>query len=174
MKIKYPAKDTEEIVYKIFDDLIDYTSRFTVVGSLGRKESEVGDIDILVIPTDIPGIRRKLGLIGAWNRGGDRFMAVDNVYDSPFGLDLFLCHPPAQWGVLTAVRLNPIPLVIYGKKKIDEQGYERKGGGISLDGVPLRLPKEEDWFKLVGIPYVPVTERWELVEKLGLTEEDGA
>jgi DNA polymerase/3'-5' exonuclease PolX len=167
---KYPAQDTKEFVYKIFCAISPYTSKFKLVGSLGRKEDQVGDIDILVEPTDIPAIRAELSKMGTWKRGGDRLMVINNVFDSVFQFDLWLSHPPSQWGVAVAIRLNPAPLVIYGKKVIDSKGLTRGGGTIFNGDQELSIPEEEDWFKLVDLPYVEVTERWKLVEELGLED----
>jgi DNA polymerase/3'-5' exonuclease PolX len=168
MKPRHPAKDTEEIVYKIFSAIDPYVSKFKLVGSLGRKEDQVGDIDVLVEPTNIPAIRAELTKMGTWKRGGDRLMVINNVFGSIFQFDLWLSHPPSQWGVAVAIRLNPAPLVIYGKQVIDDKGFVRKGGGISFNGVPLRVPEEKDWFRLADLPYVGVTERWDLVDDLNL------
>ena len=166
MKERHPAKEANQIAFKVFTLISDDVSKFLLVGSLGRKEEVVGDIDILVIPKSITAIRNKLRRIGRWKKGGERQMSVEGIFNSPFDLDLFLCHPPAQWGVLQAVRLNPIPLVLYGKQILDEAGYTRGGGALSLDDVPIQVPTEEDWFKLVGIPYVPPKERWDLVAEI--------
>ena len=40
------------------ETLSDDVSKFLLVGSLGRKEETVGDIDILVIPKSITAINR--------------------------------------------------------------------------------------------------------------------
>lgn len=149
-----------------------HVKRLLLVGSLGRREGYAEDIDILVEPVStnsIEGIRAVLKDIGEWKKGADRQMTVKNVFHSGVQLDLFLCHPPAQWGVLTAVRLNPIPLVIYGKQVIDDKGYIRGGGTIHDEhGDELHLPTEREWFDLIDIPFSFPEKRWELVRDLRL------
>ena len=163
--------ETAEKILSAIDSLIN---RRVLVGSLGRAENYIGDIDILVEPSEgestIPAIREVLEGLGEWNRGATRQMVVDNVLDSGIGLDLYICHPPAQWGVLTACRLNPNPLVIYGKAVLDSMGYRRKGGALYLtnEGPEIPIPDEETWFNLVGIPFVPPDLRWELTRDLRL------
>jgi len=165
------ARVGQEVTYKVFDLIRKQVSEFNLVGSLGRKEKRICDVDILVKPNDqssIEEIRRLLKENGEWVKGAMRNMVVDKIFDSELRLDLFLCHAPAQWGVLTAVRLNPIPLVIHGKELIDALGYERKGGAIYANDAPLELPRERDWFNLINIPYVKPEARWELTRDLRL------
>ena len=152
-----------------------------IVGSLGRKERVICDIDLLIQPVSvqvIPGIIEELRSYGEITRGAGgktkgslaRQVKVKNVLGSGMNLDLFLCHPPAQWGVLKAVRLNTIPFVIWAKKRLDSFGYIRKGGTIwdSNGKVECALPREEEWFGLLGIPYRPPEERWALTRELRL------
>jgi len=172
IKQTFDAKLGQEVTYRVFDLIQKHVAEFNLVGSLGRKEKRICDVDILVKLKDgdfsIEAIRGLLKKNGEWVKGGMRNMVVDKVFGSELRLDLFLCHAPAQWGVLTAVRLNPIPLVIHGKELIDVLGYERKGGAIYANDVPLELSLERDWFNLINIPYVPPEDRWELTRDLRL------
>ena len=171
MKKVYPRAEAHEISFKIHEEIAPYVEKFSLVGSLGRMESHVADIDILVIPKEghISTIQAALSSMGDWKKGGKRAMTVEHILGSPFQLDLFLCHPPAQWGILTAVRLNPIPLVIYGKQVLDDMGLVRGGGDLhDAMGGRMRVEHEFDWFDLVGIPYVAAEDRWELTRRLRL------
>lgn len=167
----YSSELGSKQAFRVHEKIAHLVDKFMLVGSLGRKESRICDVDILVIPTDIhdiPSIRTELRMMGEWKRGGSRNMVVENIFKSGLNLDLYLCHPPAQWGVLTAVRLNPAPLVIEGKRRIDNAGLTRKGGTI-FDGTrELRIAEEVDWFDLIGIKFVPPWKRWELTRDLRL------
>ena len=183
-----PLFDTEIgefIAHEVLENLCDaFTiAQTTIVGSLGRKEKAICDIDLLIQPVSvkvIPGIIEELRRYGEITRGAGgmtkgslaRQVKVKNVMDSGMNLDLFLCHPPAQWGVLTAVRLNTIPFVIWAKKRLDSFGYRRQGGTIFVKDVDREvectLPREEDWFGLLGIPFRPPEERWTLTRELRL------
>jgi len=167
----YDAEVGYEVANKLHDALNKYVVWLALMGSLGRGESKVADLDILVEP--IPGcilpIRSVLLDAGQWVKGGERQMTISDTFNSPLRLDLFLQHPPAQWGILTAVRLNPVPLVIYGKKVIDDLGYIRKNATIHTSiGDEIPVPEERDWFNLVGIPYCSPEGRWELTRELRL------
>ncbi len=166
----YDAEVGHDLIPKLLKLLGDHVSRFEIVGSLGRDEPVIGDLDILVEPMEgsIPEIRYLVESNGTWVKGAERLMKVENIFNSPLTLDLWLCHPPAQWGVLTAVRLNPAPLVIYGKERIDKKGYRRKGGAIYTAMGEIKVPEEEDWFKLIDVEFVPPEERWELTRRLRL------
>lgn len=166
----YDAEVGEDLIPKLLKLLGNDISRFEIVGSLGRHEPKIRDLDILVEPMEgsIPEITYLMRESGDWKKGADRYMCVENILGSPLQLDLYLCHPPAQWGVLTAVRLNPAPLVIYGKKIIDQKGYRREGGTIFSAMAEVRVPEEEDWFKLIDVEFVPPEERWELTRRLRL------
>ena len=171
-KKRYAGDHGLSVAESILDSIEHTIKRSVLVGSLGREANYTCDIDILVEPwceSDIKKIRIQLEHMGKWKRGGERMMSVDNVFNSGLTLDLFLCHPPAQWGVLTAVRLNPAPLVIHGKKIIDEMGLTRRNASVfSKSGEVISLSTEAAWFELIGIPFVSPSKRWELTRDLRL------
>lgn len=180
-KPRVPLSVVEELEREVKKRILPYTVDYMVVGSVGRKEAFVGDLDILVYPkkTGIPEvtsrpnyqigqIQRAVESMGQWHKGGSRQMTVRNIFNSGINLDLFLCHPPAQWGVLVAVRLNPAELVIWMKTQIDVRGYEREHGTIHQAGREVKVPTEEDYFKLAGLEWCPAEARRELAWQLGL------
>lgn len=170
------AKETGQRVIDLIKPQIkrDNQLRLKVswVGSIGREESQVGDIDILIAPEDQASIRKikaNLLKIGEWSRGADRMMVVDNVFGSGIKLDLFLCHPPAQWGVLEAVRLNPKEFVIWAKAKLDGMGYRREGGTIyDKHEQEIYVHDEKAYFRLLDVEWVQPNRRYELCKKLGI------
>ena len=181
----FDAAIGEEIAHDVLVKLCDsFTiAQNAIVGSLGRKEKVICDIDLLIQPVNvqvIPGIINELRSYGEITRGDGgktkgslaRQVKVRNVFGSGMNLDLFLCHPPAQWGVITAVRLNPIPFVIWAKRRLDSFGYRRQSGTIFVKDVDREvecaLPREEEWFGLLGIPFRPPEERWALTRELRL------
>lgn len=147
--------------------------KFMVVGSAGRGEPEVADLDILLSPRFphdiyIAEFRKDLKGMGTWLRGGDRQMKTE--VPGGLKLDIFLQHPPAQWGVLVAVRLNPAPFVIWAKQNIDAMGLKREGGTIyDANGYEIPIPTEQDYFNLLGLDWVEPDKRVELCEKLGIS-----
>lgn len=178
---KVPLSVAEDLEKEVKKRILPYTVDYMVVGSVGRGEPFVGDLDILVYPKKlgIPGsdkpnyqisqIQREVQSMGQWHKGGTRQMTIRNILNSGISLDLFLCHPPAQWGVLVAVRLNPAELVIWMKAQIDIRGYKREYGAIhDQAGREIKVPTEEDYFKLAGLEWCPAGARRELAWQLGL------
>ena len=167
----YDSEAGLEVSDKLHDAIEEYVERFSLMGSLGRGEDRIADVDILVEPKPgcILSIRSAMLDAGEWVKGAERQMTIKDAFGTPLRLDLFLCHPPAEWGILTAVRLNPTPLVIYGKKVIDDLGYIRKNATICTPmGGKISMPEEKDWFGLVGIPYCEPWDRWRITRNLRL------
>lgn len=173
MKRKFSRLTGDLAVSRIMYELEPWVFKWQVVGSLGRREASIGDIDILVQPKILPTIESNISEIrqilkgsGKWKRGGSRLMTVTDLFEiSDLTLDLFLCHPPAQWGVLVGVRLNPPEFVIWAKKKLGSMGYMRGCGTIhDKTGREVKVRTEEDWFKLLGIEVPPANQRNSLLE----------
>lgn len=179
---KYSILYASKIAKLVLDGIDRNITRSMIVGSLGREEHKVGDIDILVTPASkhtyhIEAIRHKLKRMGEWSRGADRQMSVKNIFNTGISLDLFLQHPPSQWGCLVFYRLNPAPLVIWGKKVIENSGLIHEGGTVytSQSKKPetvIDLPTEQSMFDLFGLEYCPPTARWDIVHKLGLEKDE--
>jgi hypothetical protein len=171
-KKTFPLAKGFQLAAEVIRQMDAYVHRFAYMGSLGRWEDVICDIDILVEPRDIKSIKSCMESLGEWVRGGERQMTVKNILGSDVSLDLFLCHPPAQWGVITAVRLNPKPLVIYGKEELERRGYRHVDGTIHYDTLggtdEIDIPFESDWFDLIEVEYVRPEDRWELTRKLRL------
>lgn len=174
-KERYPLELALEIAKRVREVLDPNITEYLLVGSAGRSEPLVGDIDILVRPRRntysyvISTIENDMREIGKWHKGGSRQMSVRNVFGSSLNLDLFLCHPPAQWGVLVGVRLNPAEFVIWAKARLDSLGYKRDHGTIYHplgDEIPVKT--EEDYFRLLRVDWVPPEHRRELCRTLGL------
>ena len=150
----FPKNQGLGIANTIRGSLYPYIDKFTTVGSLGRGEDVIGDIDLLVQPKsleDIPWIKAVIERAGVWVKGGDRQMTIKEVFHTRgLRLDLFLCHPPAQWGVLKAFRLLKADQVIELKRLLGAYGYRHKGGTIYDDYGELILPDVKDVLKLVG------------------------
>ena len=129
-KVRIPLAQAEEYAAEIVGLLAPACSRIEIAGSIRRRRPDVGDIEIVCIPTLIPVIdqdlfsapiqgepvnlldSRCLKLIGdgtldlrpdknGRSANGSRYKRL--LYRD-FGLDLFIVLPPAQWGVLFTIR----------------------------------------------------------------------
>jgi len=186
-------------------ELAPYVERSKIVGSLrrlGPRPAEgitVGDVEILAepklrsdgdlfSPEDVPElepIRRLLRRKGELKKAGDRFVQVlvgmaprGGAEDNRIPVDLFLCHPPADWGVLEAIRTGPAHFSRHcvtelrrkGWRCVDGQvwapadswvgpspppgsGFRNfEGGGGTVSYQRVDCPTEADFFEACGVP----------------------
>lgn len=171
-----------------------------IVGSVRRRRQDVGDIEILGVP--IPKAPRpefgmpafstlidkllyeliKCGFLYLATQDGPKkkkFGINLNAYNlrslNPFYLELYLCTPPAQWGVLSVIRTGPnkqednfstwcvtnrsaggaLPdgyIVKHGAvwlmDQVDHRREPRKGES------PIEMPTEESFFQLLGMDWI--------------------
>lgn len=158
--------------------------RIAIAGSIRRQRIEVGDIEIVAVPAfderteglwgdvahvdrleqrittlrdldklalrDVE-IHRQDGTVEIGQRNGQSFKAL--TYDR-IPLDLFIVRPPAEWGVLFAIRTGPGD---WNEKIVtDCQRFGRRvsGGQVLHLGRPIPCPEEADFFEAVGQPWV--------------------
>jgi DNA polymerase/3'-5' exonuclease PolX len=162
-------------------DLGRYCERIEVAGSLRRKTADVGDVEIVCIPKLVypqevllgievntgpritplyDAIRRVEWLeprrIDFGERMGDRYMALRDRY-TEIPIDVFCVLPPAQWGVIMAIRTGPAEfskqLMIIAKRR----GYRCEDGELKdvrrKFGAPVQTPEERDFFKTIGVAW---------------------
>lgn len=150
-------------------ELAPHLRRVEIVGSVRRERPTVGDIELVAepatCPTDLFGalgpalepIRATLERIGTWEKGGDRYMKVRDVLDTGLPLDLFLVHPPAEWGSIVAIRTGPAALGRECITRMKREGYHHAAGHVVNveTGAKVATPEEEDFFRLAGVACMP-------------------
>jgi DNA polymerase (family 10) len=157
--------------------------RIAIAGSIRRRKPTVHDIEIVALPRDeqVLGLWRSRGRIDALEgllehqlklgtlalrdvgdgsrpvyRNGPKYKAL--VYRG-ISVDLFVVRPPAQWGVIFALRTGPGD---WNKRLVSEcQRYLRRvqDGQVWVLGKPVATPEEEDFFEVLGQPWVPPEDR---------------
>lgn len=158
----------------VVDLLTPVVDRVEIAGSLRRGAPEVGDIEILAIPTAVPD------LFGSLVRGpllvdqvlagrGFKFEANGPLYKrfvvpGPCRVhcDLYLTAPE-QWGVMLAIRTGPAEfskrlVTIRQKGGLLPSYLQVKDGRVWSTG-PIPTPEESDFFKLLGIAWIPPDRR---------------
>lgn len=160
--IKYPYRDVIKIANRLVELLKPHCERIEIAGSLRRKKSEVGDIELVIIP--------KPYLIGLFESGIatiiNKFKKVkgnleygkckytQRILPEGIKLDLFIADEN-NWGYVYAMRTGSANFshnvlanawTHVGFKSI--KGYMVKSGKIH----PAR--EEEDFFRMIGVPYV--------------------
>lgn len=171
MKTKLPLPTAQAIAARVIDSLAPYCGRIEAAGSIRRQCSQVGDIEIVCQPkmgADLFGQPYPLPVpterLGRHEVSGDRYRKI--ILPENIQLDLFIVLPPAQWGVIFAIRTG-------GAEFSRRLVTSRLHGGflpndlIVHDGAVHRAdtdeivhtPEESDFFALCGLDYIPAKER---------------
>jgi DNA polymerase/3'-5' exonuclease PolX len=162
-------------------DLGRYCERVEVAGSLRRKTADVGDVEIVCIPkvefpqSVLPGIGSQTGpkitplydaidrsvwLEPRWIDGsprmGDRYMALRDIH-TRIPIDLFCVLPPAQWGVIMAIRTGPAEFSKQMMMIAKRRGYRCEDGALRdvrrENGATVETPEERDLFRTIGVAW---------------------
>lgn len=149
-------------------------SRTLIVGSVRREALNCKDIELLVEPLDelcfefafeqmlnagifLPRLddhnRKHMGA-----RSKRLIYKASQFEGIPF--DLFICLPPAQFGVLAAIRTGPAEfsqaLVTPRPYGLLPQEHKVKDGGVQTNvGQTLQMPEESDFLKFLGLANHP-------------------
>lgn len=178
---RIPFDEAFTLAKKVAAELRPVVVRSKAVGSLRRRKPHVSDIEFVVepkmVPSDLFGnktprvepVRKVLQEIGTWIKGGERYMAVTDLYGADgVRLDVFLVSPPAQWGSQVAIRTGPADLGKHCMVKLKENGMRHTDGHVEkVGGELVPTPDEKDFFRLAGVKYVPPARRdslaWDVV-----------
>lgn len=176
-----------EIAAKLLDSLDPATTRRQVVGSLRRGAETVGDIELLVAPVLVPvghdlfgnvvtyrddlecWCREQLELGNLQYRMNEHGNPVNGerykrFWVSGVALDLFICRPPAQWGVLELIRTGPSA---FSQRFVSAKaaggwlpfGWRVRDGALWDRDTLIETPAELDVFAALGQAYVRPEDR---------------
>lgn len=174
---RIPWEEAYELAERAVEDIGPTVERLKAVGSLRRRKPAVSDIEFVAEPRqvtvdlfggrepDVEAVRAALVQMGAWVKGGERMLQITDLYGlDGFFLEVYLVHPPAQWGSIVAIRTGPAELGQLAVSQMRGLGYQHRDGRVvrKRDGETVPTPEEEDFFRLAGIPCVPPAERDEL------------
>ena len=175
-KLYWP--DARDLGAEVAEVLAPTVQRLKAVGSLRRGVMNVGDIEFVAEPFfnedlfDGPAVpvldplRRALREVGEWVKGGDRMMQVTNAGGREgFKVEVFIVHPPAQWGSIVAIRTGPRDLGQWCVSAMRKRGYRHVDGYVKrLDGGGvIPTPEEADFFELAGVDMMPPRKRDEQI-----------
>lgn len=186
-KPRIPLAEAQQLASEVVDLLRGVCERIEIAGSIRRKRKLIGDIEIVIEPRLTPAydmfgeicgmvneqyeyskLCREKGVLqprldingtGAW---GERYQRA--IYKG-FPLDIFCVLPPAQWGVIMAIRTGP---ATFSKRVVTGRlfggrlppGYHIKDGQLLIGGQPVPVPTEEEFFRLAEIEWSPPEERF--------------
>jgi len=173
MKVKMPFDQAMPIARKYRDWLAPYCEPdyCVIAGSLRRKKSTVGDIEIVAIPRGIApdmfgqpvlyeaatnkAIAEMIAAGAEVVKDGERYKQL--ALPEGIGLDLFLVIPPAQWGVKLLLGTGPVEFNAWVVTHRDQGGAmpndcEMRQAAIWRDEKIIPVPTEADFLKLLGLP----------------------
>ncbi len=179
-KVKRPLAEAERIAALVVMDLAPYCARISVAGSVRRRKSEVGDLELVAIPARGAG-----GLFGdiatnlLWEHlhANDRYRFTKG--DNPDGryyqlalaaypdlqVDLFLAEAD-NWGLTLLVRtgsaeFSTAALARWKRRQGigPEQAGSVSGRLVRRDGEVVPTPEEATVFELLGVPWIAPEQR---------------
>ena len=153
---KQEVHDIELVATPRFD-FVDGADLWGTTVGVDRLEERVRSlIDLgFVRLRDVESHKRD-GTTTIGHRDGDSYKALEC---SGIPVDLFIVRPPAEWGVIFAIRTGPGD---WNQRIVtDCQKYLRRvhGGRVYRNGKPVPCPEEEDFFRAVGQEYLHPRER---------------
>jgi len=156
-----------------------HVQRAEVAGSVRRWKAECRDIEIVALADlnhDLFGdgngspildpLTDTLRTFGELALNGPRQKKVV-LKGSGMKVDVFIVHPPAQWGVIYAIRTGPAALgtMCVGHLKKHRGHRCRNGRIVNLGtGKTVDTPRERDFFELCGFPFVDPARRHALAQ----------
>jgi len=165
--VSTPIQAAMPVAAAILELLGPLTERAEIAGSIRRLKPQVKDIEIVAVPALVSvGLFGELGLAvaeiqesaAAWGRrkkGGERYIQVEDVLGSGITLDLFLVHPPAEWGPIFAIRTGPAAYSEMLVTNIKGRGWRCTEGRVVDDiGRHVPCPTEEDFFRAARVGWI--------------------
>lgn len=174
-----PWADAYALAEHAAEVLRPHVQRLKAVGSLRRRRPYVRDIEFLAEPRmvvddlfgnmapDVAPIRAALEQLGTWVKGAERMMQITDL-GGRVGLkcELYLVHPPAQWGSLLAIRTGPYELGRHAVTRMRERGFRHDGGRVLRGSEVIPTPTEEDFFAAAWLPCLAPHLRDEFAQQL--------
>jgi len=106
-----PYKRARDYAEKIVSELSPYCSRIEIAGSIRRKRPEVHDVDIVCIPVDVPGLKKRTLAKATELCCGEQVFRVQTIIGVQ--VDIYFAHAgktdlfrpmPSNWGTLLVCR----------------------------------------------------------------------
>lgn len=160
-----------QIIAKTWVDwLAPACERVEIAGSVRREKPEVHDIEICLIPKSgvINPLEMKLVELAetrdfSFIKNGPKYKQLS--LSDRINLDLFIVTPPAEWGVIFAIRTGPADFSHWIVTKKQQGGAlpsdcQVKDGAVWRGGKIITMPEESDFFDLLGFGFIQPQFRW--------------
>ena len=169
-----------QIAIQIHDELAPFCEKICIAGSVRRGKPEVHDIELVLKPKLNPAplifqhdyhlldyLDHPLGYLACARKlkGQSKYQQ----WQLPeIKLELYIVTPPAQYGVILALRTGPAELsqllVTQRRKGGYLPSYARvQDGAVWVDGEAVDMPDEVNFFEFCALPYLRPPERDEFL-----------
>jgi DNA polymerase/3'-5' exonuclease PolX len=165
-------EDALRLATQLRDELAPACERIEIAGSVRRRSTHVGDIELVAIPKMHPGPRADLfgdrPLVSCLDEQLDSMMAggrLSRHEAKAWGpryrrlraggpervqVDLFIVLPPAEWGPIFTIRTGPAKFSADLVARLHRWGRRCVDGRVIERGLTIPCPEEEDFFRLAG------------------------
>lgn len=164
---RYPYSEARKIAVATLEQLKPYCIRAEIAGSIRRKKSDCGDVEILAIPkpysvglfeSEIASVVNKWEKVkGEMEYGKTKY--TQRILPSGIKLDLFFAEE-SNWGLVFAIRTGSAD---YSHKVLANawvrEGFKSEAGYLYREGQRYEVREEKDLFRLIGVPYVEPEDR---------------
>ena len=168
MGARIPIEQADELAWRAIKQLTPVVDRIAVAGSVRRRKAYVGDIELLCKPMVQVGlfggsepvtdaIKNELWKMGRWVRGAKRYMKISDLYGQKgFSLDVYLVHPPSEWGTQMLIRTGPREFSTRIATRLKEFDTPFRDGRILnlQTGRTISTPEESDVFRAAKIEFI--------------------
>lgn len=173
MKTKIPLSLAKDVANQLVEQMTPHCKRIEVAGSIRRCKPEIGDIEIVSIPTvelyDLTDAWLSSGVIRhrepkCWGARLRSFRLAVKGLDDYVQVDLFLQPDPATWGINMLLRTGSAE---FSRKMVTVRsrggwmpdGYQVRDARVWAGTKQLDTPEEVAVFALWGMDYVMPPQR---------------
>ena len=173
-----------ELARDLANQRAPFCERIEIAGGLRRRKPDVHDLELVAVPRLIPQTDLlghvfgehnlldehltylvEIGRLQPGSKNGQRYKQF-KVPPTGIALDLFIVLPPAQWGVIFAIRTGPahfshwlVSHQLYGGA-LPNHLRVKDGAVWSIYGnEPYETPTEERFFEQLGLPWIDPVDR---------------
>ena len=184
--MRYAYEDVMPIAYTLKALLAPGCQKIEIAGSLRRQRPTVKDIELVAQPTMLPidtlfgdiygyasaldpilAHLQKTGYLSLAGKNGERYKQFRVRGEIGPKLDLFIVLPPAQWGVIFAIRTGP---AAFSRRLVTSRRHggmlpshlHVKGGAVRHNAAPRKIietPTEAALFELLEMDWIPPEKR---------------
>lgn len=173
-----------DIAQSYLREFLPSCERIEIAGSIRRGKQDVHDIELVAIPKPFSAADLFGQPIASLNaltamidigfldmlpgrdykviKGGPKYKQLE--LPEGINLDLFIVTPPAQWGVLFAIRTGPADFSQWCVTPRRKGGCmplcaEQKNGCVYVNGAPIPMPDEIDYLNFLGLGWISPKDR---------------